>query len=278
MLIYKYTLPIMFILSNCGNFISMTIFFRKSWRKNVCVLYLKSYLLVNTFYNISDFNSILCKIYQYTLYLSISLSINTLFMASIDRLLISSQKIDIRMYSSKRLAYFLLSISTPFWIIYYLHFLIKSDVEEVFDDYFSCTFGNSEPYLSFVYYSIAGTNFIACSLMIILCILSFKNVKQIRVFPSHQHQGMRSMTKKDFQLLRCLYALDVIHTVFTLLTTTYDAYALLTESQRQTSWDRSKNRFFAQLFTILNMIPHVSSFWIFVSISKAFRSEIKCSC
>ena len=45
--------------------------------------------------------------------------------------------------------------------------------------------------------------------MIVLSILSFKNVRHIRPVPRQQRKQLRSMTKKDFQLLRCLYVHNI---------------------------------------------------------------------
>ena len=198
-------------------------------------------------------------------------------MASIDRLLISSQKIDIRMYSSKRLAYFLLSISTPFWIIYYLHFLIKSDVEEVFDDYFSCTFGNSEPYLSFVYYSLAGTNIIGCLTIAILVLISLKNIRYFRRMSRQQRtRQVHTMKRKDFQLLRCLCILDIIYTVFSMLSLMYDIfYTFILKDETKLSMEQTIYSFLSRFFTFLTSIPYGSCFMVFFIISKAFRLEVK---
>ena len=97
---YEYVLPVFYVVSNIGNFLSaVNIFFKKTWKKNVCVFYFKISLLYNSCY-------ITCGI----------------------------------------------------------------DV-----------------------------------LMIILCIFAFKNVRRIRAIPREKRHQIRSMTKKDFQLLRCLF-------------------------------------------------------------------------
>ncbi|CAF4264335.1 unnamed protein product, partial [Adineta steineri] len=63
-------------------------------------------------YNIAAQNNnvALCKIYIYVAYICATCSPTVLILASIDRLLISSQNVDTRLYSSKRLAYFMISI------------------------------------------------------------------------------------------------------------------------------------------------------------------------
>ena len=146
--IYKYIIPIFYRIGNIGNFLSVLIFSKKSWKKNVCVFYFNIYILISTFYlnstilasiftngyniNIQNSNIILCKLYFYVSFLFATLSPTILLLASIDRLLISSQNVDTRLYSSKRLAYFLISISLLFWIIFYYHLLIKVNIQEYF--------------------------------------------------------------------------------------------------------------------------------------------------
>ncbi len=48
--IYKYIAPVFFIIGNIGNLISVLIFLKKSWRKNVCVFYFKIYILFASLY------------------------------------------------------------------------------------------------------------------------------------------------------------------------------------------------------------------------------------
>ena len=50
-------------------------------------------------------------------------------------------------------------------------------------------------------------------MMIILSILSFKNVRGIRSIPRRQRRTGRIMRKEDFQLLRCLFVKDIIYII-----------------------------------------------------------------
>ena len=53
--------------------------------------------------------------------------------------------------------------------------------------------------------------------MIILSIFAFKNVRHIRAIPRQQRHQIRSMTKKDFQLLRCLFVQDIVYIIFSII-------------------------------------------------------------
>jgi hypothetical protein len=202
--IYKYILPVFYIIGNIGNFLSALIFFKRSWRKNVCVFYFNICLFLNTAcinfymlgsifvygYNINLLNSnvILCKFFYYVSYVFSSLLPAILISASIDRLLISSQNIETRLYSSKRLAYLSVSISTFFWIVYNIHFLIKVDIYELYPSVFYCFYDISQTYLEFIAYSSLIITFLYCLTMIILLIFAFKNIQHIRVIPRQQRK------------------------------------------------------------------------------------------
>jgi hypothetical protein len=291
--IYKYLLPVIYILGNIGNLLSALIFSRKSWKKNVCVFYFKVCLLFNTCYinsrilgmmltnsfniYLQDTNIVLCKLYIYTSYLFVVLLPTVLILASIDRLLISSQNVDTRLYSSKRLAYFSISISVAIWSISNIHYLIKANIQEVSPSYFLCAIDLSKSYRMFVSYCLAAINLIACFIMIILCIIAFKNVRRIRAIrrDRHTHQ-IRSMTKKDFQLLRCLYAEDIIYIIFSIMVTSYNVYLATITDQKRTVLDQAIQNFIRHFFDLLFFIPYTSNFFVFMTISKAFRHELKC--
>jgi len=120
-------------------------------RKNVCVLYFLVCLLLSLVYlnsvilttafmtgwniNIENSSVFLCKLMFYVTFITASLIPTILILASIDRLLISSQNVDTRLSSSKRLAYFLIGVSIVFWILFHLYTLIKMNVEQ-FDLYY----------------------------------------------------------------------------------------------------------------------------------------------
>ncbi|UJR32698.1 hypothetical protein I4U23_020157 [Adineta vaga] len=284
--IYRFGNPVIYIIGNIGIFFSALIFSKKSWRKHVCVFYFKVCLFLNFVYlnstvlpmsfiighniNILNSNTWLCKILFYTVLVCSMLSPTVLVLASIDRLLISSQNVDTRLYSSKRLAHFSISISSIFWILFNIHTLIKVNVQEMFPTVFVCYWDLSERYLNFVYYSLMIFNCLFCFLMIILSILSFKNVHHLRSIPNEQRDRVHSMTKKDFQLLRCLFIHGIIYLIFSIPPNSYTVYTMTTKSKEDLLSD-----FVNDLFTFWYSIFHTSSFFIFIRVSKTFRHEFK---
>jgi len=211
----------------------------------------------------------------YVSFLFTTLACTILLLASIDRLLISSQNVDTRLYSSKRLAYFSISLSTFFWTIFNFHFLIKVNIQEYYPSVFICYYDLSKVYLEFISYSVMVTNVLICSLMLILSMFAFKKVSHIRIVPRLQRNQIRSMTKRDFQLLRCLFAQDIVYITCSLGTTVYYVYSVTASNQMGTPLEQAIYNFLGNLFTFIYIISYCVSFFIFISISKAFRQELK---
>ncbi|CAF3306960.1 unnamed protein product [Rotaria sp. Silwood2] len=289
--LYRYVTLILYLLGNIGSLLTALIFFKKTWKKNVCVFYFLNCLVVNFAYinttmlgssftfgfkiHTENSNVVLCKIFYYLSYLFSVLLPNILILASIDRLLISSQNIDTRLYSSKRLAYFLISVSTTFWIIFYIHVLIKIGVRRIDSSGFTCYYDTSGFYFEFISYS---TLIIAVGLalvLIILSILAFKNVRQLQAIPRQQRQQLRIMHKKDFQLLFCLYVHDIVYIIFNVFVAAYYVYVAATKDQIRTSFHQTIDNFLSGFGTFIHHIPYCASFFIFISVSKAFRQEMK---
>jgi len=111
--------------------------------------------------------------------------------------------------------------------------------------------------------------------MIILIMVAFKNVRQIKIIPRQQRQQIRSMTKKDFQLLRCLFFQDIVYILLTTFYAGYFAYATVTKDQIRTPLEQAINSFLTNLTSWLFSIFYDSNFFIFISVSKAFRNELK---
>ena len=289
--LYQYICTSLYISGNVGNLFCLIIFCQKPWRKNVCVFYFLVLLLLDTIYlnssvvgyfltygfnfNLIRVNGVVCKLFNYvSIFLSI-LSPTILICASIDRLLISSKNIDTRLYSSRRLAYFSISISSIIWSIFFLHVLIKFDIQQLTPFYSICLFNLMEFYAIFMLHSMLLINIVVFVVMIILSVLSFKNVHRIRSIPRRQRQIGRTMHKKDFQLLRCLFAKDIIYIFCNIFLCFYVIFNTITSSRVRTLWEQQLN---ALLFHVSSLIHHISScasFFTYVLISRAFRQDFQ---
>jgi hypothetical protein len=111
--------------------------------------------------------------------------------------------------------------------------------------------------------------------MIILCLCTFKNVRHIRAIPRQKRHEIRMMTKKDFQLLRCLFLHDIIYIIFTIGYSIYIVYEGATIHQRRPSLQQEIVDFINHFNEFLHHIPFCVSFYIYIIVSKAFRNAVK---
>ena len=287
----RYVVPLIFVMGNIGNVLNALIFFKKPWRRNVCVFYLNTCLLVNSGYinsglfssiftlgfniNAQNSNVVLCKLLYYTAYLFSMLSPTILILASIDRLLISSQNIDTRLYSSKRLACLSVTAGTCFWVVFYVHILVKMALQQLSASDLICYYDFSGVYFQFVSYSTLIINVSLSAVLIALAILTFKNVRHIRSIPRQQRTQLRSMNKKDFQLLRCLYVHDLVYIVFVTFPSVYAIYLAISKDRVRSPFEQAIDSFITNVGTFLHHIPYCVSFFVHLGISKAFRQELK---
>ncbi|CAF1120997.1 unnamed protein product [Adineta ricciae] len=203
------------------------------------------------------------------------MSPSILVLASIDRLLISSANVDIRLYSSSRLAYFSLSITLVVWCIYYIHVPVKFDTYQMNPVIFLCIFELTGPYPDFLHYSQLIINVVLFLLMVVLSIYSWKNVCQMKLAPPEQRHVVRKMHKKDFQMLRCLFAMNVIHVIGDSLIMTYTIYKASTRFEVLTAWEQNRNDFISNLGIFVHLIANCTDFYIYVITSRSFRQELK---
>ncbi|CAF1241420.1 unnamed protein product [Adineta steineri] len=228
-------------------------------------------------FNINAYTSsvILCKLLNYALYTVSKLPPTVLILASIDRLLLSSQNVNVRLYSSKRLAYFSLSITTAFWMIFYIHTLIEFDFFQLYPSGFKCTYSSSGFYGEFMTVFSLVVNISFSLTLIILSLMAFKNARQLRSIPRQQRHQFRTMNKKDFQLLRCLYVLDIVYISFSLFASIFNVYQASTQDQIRTPLRSAIENFLTRMASFSYHIPFCISFFIFLFVSKAFRQEMK---
>jgi len=83
------------------------------------------------------------------------------------------------------------------------------------------------------------------------------------------------MTKKDFQMLRCLFAQNIVYIVFGIFLSLDHVYEVTTNDQMSTPLGQAIDNFVLYFFTFLHDVPFCASFLIFISVSKAFRTELK---
>ena len=287
---YRYVGTGIFILGNLGNVITGVIFAKKSWRKNVCVFYFNFCLILNSFYLNSYIlgtilnegfavqayqnNVVFCKLYYYINQVCGTLLPAILVSASIDRLLITSKNIETRLHSSKRLAYLSVSICSIFWILFHSHLLVKVNVQQLGSSSVECFYDMSTIYLQIISWLFLIITCAFCLMMIILSHLALKNIRYLRPVPRPQRRQMRTMTKKDFQLLHCLFVYDLVYIVCTILLSFYYVYLVSRSDQTQTLLELTISKFLEKSLDFIRFIPFWISFAVFTTFSKVFRHEL----
>ena len=282
---------ILYVIGNLGNFISIHIFLKKSWRKNVCAFYFIVCLVCDSIFvnstmigticilafqiNLQNSNDLLCRIFYYVSYVFSTYLSLIFILASIDRLLISSQNVEMRLYSSRRLAYFSLATSFLIWSVFSIHSLIKVGIQELYPTVFVCYYDLSPLYMDFFSYSVLVLSISIPFILILLSVLAFKNVRRVRIVSRQQRKQLRPMTKRDFQLLRCLYVHNIVYICCSVLLGASLVYSRILRYGNPSLFHQAFDTFLHGVASLLHYVAYCVSFFIFVSISKAFRQELK---
>jgi hypothetical protein len=289
--IYRYGNSMICILGNIGNVLSAMVFFQKSWSKNVCVFYFKVYLVISSIYlnstilgftlligfniNVQHSNAILCKMFFYFLPGFISTFLPTvLILGSIDRLLISSQNVNTRLYNSKCLAYIFISSTLLFWLPFNSHILMKIHIQKIGSSAVRCWYDFTIHH-DYVYYSLMINDLIFLFIIFILCIVSFKNVYRIRTVSREQRNRIQLITMKDLQVLRCLFIYNIIFIMSSICSAVYSIYNEVTNDKIRTSSEQAIRSFLTDLFTFIGFSFYSVIFFVFFIVSKGFRRKLK---
>jgi hypothetical protein len=289
--IYRYGNPLLCILGNIGNLLSVIIFLKKSWRNNVCVFYFLICLFLSSIYlhfTILEFtlfvgfnvklqasNVILCKLFYFIPSFVSVLLPTILIAASIDRLFVSPRDVNTDKYNSKRFAYFSVSISTAFWFIFNFPFLVDTNLREVNWSVTVCSYDSATFHFNFVYYCLMTIEILFCLIILILCVVSVKKLCRIWRSRRQSRKQIRPMKIKDFQILCCLFIHDIIYIISSIFSAVFSVYNIATKLQRRTAMRQAMHDFLSDLFILFSFIFYCSSFSIFIFVSKAFRKELK---
>lgn len=223
-----------------------------------------------------DTNVIICKTYFYIVYVFSSFLPIVLILASVDRLLISSQNIGTRMYSSKRLAHFSVSCTTGFLIFSFIHIIIKVNLQEIAPSYFICYYDLERVYLNIITSFTIIFNFGFSLVMIVVCIFAFKNIRKSPIIQRQQQQQQRRiMTKRDFQLLRCLFNHNLIYIIFSIGMSLYPIYQMISFDRSKTPTEQIITDFLSNLAYLIHHVPYCINFYLYFLVSKVFQTEVK---
>lgn len=293
--LYQVIGSILIVIGTVGCLINLAVFTRKPHRKNPCSIYFVAYNIFNLCYiylslfgltleivyniNPSASNIVVCRL---RLYLSILLNWSNPFfsiLASIDRIMITSNNVHTRQRSTCRLAYTSITVGTLFWCVFHSHALIYSNIIEFTPNLFIC-YHQSGVYLTFIGYYSLIKEITALVLLIVCALWTVKNVHnahRVRLAPNnHAGQDHRNVhTLKDRQLILMLLMDIVIYAIFSFLIAIFLMYQEITQNQEK-NFDRIKIEVFIRNVCFLSIaIPFCSSCYTNLIASTTFRKEVK---
>ncbi len=274
------------IFGNIGNLCNCFIFLQKSLRSNSCSCYLfvssvaniiaLTFAIPTSVYSIQQINPgsyslIYCKLRLYIYHTLLMISRYLIVFACIDRACLSSRRVFIRNFSHIRIARILSLITIIFWFFGAMHVPILSTIRSghcIMPDIYNLIFG---------IYTLIFAGIIPPVSMSIFSLITIRNLHSTRIrIHTIGHQKNRPMRQQDFHLIRMLTAQVVVYVLTTTFYPLNTIYGAITRSVNKTI-DRQIIEAFVYFLTgtFLLFINPTVPFYIYISTSKAFRSEFR---
>ncbi|CAF1200559.1 unnamed protein product [Adineta ricciae] len=300
--IYKIGGPILIAIGTLSCFICLSVFTRKSLRRNPCSIYLiASYLsnflmiytsiLISTLgtgYNInpSAYNLVFCRFRYYITLVCDVLSPSYLIFAAIDRVFVTSRDALVRQRSTPRLAYLCIIVITLFWLIFHIHALVFTVIIDSASNIGVCYF-QPGMYLTLIsYYSMIIKAILIPLLMIILGLWTVSNVRalsNVAAITTHSSLsgigaamgGIRSARSKDRQLIKIILVDTSIYILFNTMISVLLVYQQVMQNQVQPYVQLYLQGFVMSVSVFSAYIPFCIGCYTNLFVSKTFRHEVK---
>ncbi|UJR19380.1 hypothetical protein I4U23_022510 [Adineta vaga] len=297
--LHKFGGPVVIIIGSISCILSLCVFGRKTLRKNPCSIYLIAMNINNLFLiytstlymtlaigysiDLTTYSVFFCRFRFYTMFFLEILSPCYLILASIDRVLITSQNALTRQKSTARLAYISIIIVTIFWSIVHCHSLIFMNLVPIGPNFSVCLF-QPDSYLSVMsYYPLVVKVFLIPFLMIIFDLWTVRNIrKTVRTAPASMvfraaTSGGNSqlIRSKDRQLIRILFVDTSVYILFNLIQSVIVIYQQIRQNQSATTLQIRIEGFVFVLALTCSPIPFYVGCYTNLIISKTFRQEMK---
>lgn len=283
----RYGSSLLLLLGTIGNVLILCIFSKNS--RNACKIYLMGSAVMNTvslFFNVPIYhitaiygdptsNSIVvCKLRSYLAHVFGQMARYFFVMACIDRFVVTSTHASIRGLSRPSIAWCVMIIHTIIWILFGLHLLLLTTI-------INGRCGQYGLYLALSsLYNLLFFCLIPVLMMITFGYMSYKNMRKIhaRVRPTENDStNIVSIRRIDRDMLIMVIAEIICYSITMIV---YPIIALEITISNYIVIDKSIERlqiegfimFFAQfLISTNNSLP----FYLYLSVSKNFRNEVK---
>jgi hypothetical protein len=230
------------------------------------------------------YNLPICRLGNYIETLFNFLSPFYLILAAIDRTLITSRNALTRQKSTDRLAYKCLGSGTLFWVLFYSHIFILSNIIQIGPNIFACYFKQGV-YLAFLSYYSIMEEIVALALLIFFGLWSIKNTRSTRRITATNDLsvtrigGLRGnlqlISSKDRQMVFMLFMDITIYALFSCVYGIYLIYEEITQNYEKSD-DRIQIETYVQYICLYSIsIPFCTSCYTNLIASKTFRKEVK---
>jgi hypothetical protein len=268
------------ILGTIGNISNILVFSRPLLRKSPCSIYFISCSIVNFgslyvglltpflgLYNLDPTQTIdsLCKIRFYLRYSTITLSTWFILLACIDRYLSSSININIRLWSSvrlaKRIVYFssIICFIFPYTQVFYCYTVNQKN---------GCTFQNNTCQLLNNIILFLINSGLPPILMVLASMLTIRNVK----YSNHIAAG-RYHRRRDIQLIQILFIQVFILVLFSIPVAIQKIYTLSTSFMIKNSLRIAIENLINQISIEISYISTSTTFYVYSLTNKKYRQE-----
>jgi hypothetical protein len=298
--LFKVCGPILILIGTIGCVLNLNVFTQKNLRKNPSSIYFIAFNLANLIYIYSSllgftlevgyqidprlYNLPICRLGNYIETLFAYLSPFYLILAAIDRTLITSPNALTRQKSTRRLAYICLGSGTLFWVLFYSHVLILSNIIRIGPNIFLCFFEQGV-YLAFLSYYSIMEEIVALSLMIFFGLWSIKNIRTTgRITATNDLSvprigGLRGnlqlISSKDRQMVLMLFMDITIYALFSCVYGIYLIYEQITQNDVKSDDRIQIERNVEYICLYIAGIPFCTSCYTNLIASKTFRNEVK---
>jgi hypothetical protein len=145
--LYHYVLPLFLSFGTVGNVFNLIVFLQPYLRTNPCSIYILAYTVASIcwvdFVAVTSSLSIgfstdlgtqspaICRIRTYIIYVTINLLPAFLILAAFDRTCVSSRRLNLRQYSTVKMAACSICGVTLFWLLFNIPALIYTDIQQL---------------------------------------------------------------------------------------------------------------------------------------------------
>ncbi|UJR12380.1 hypothetical protein I4U23_016557 [Adineta vaga] len=281
------------IIGNIGALSTCIVFQQVAFRKSPCAIYFIASNFSQLFiFNFATFirmiqygygvsvNSVpswFCKIRFYIYYVSMASARYNIIFASADRFFSSSQKANLRQWSSSKIALRLVIINAIIWIFFYIQVLVTYDVRHN-----KCRIQSKSFFTYFNYFITFENGLFPIIPMSIFGLLTLRNVHQSkrRVRTTESVTGSENIninlaSRKETQLHKMLINQVIVYLIFNIPLPVYGIYRSYINIVTLSGWRAVRDTFMNNLFYDMIYLGYALTFPIFILTSDIFRRELK---